>query len=123
MNNGISNKNGSIGVAQVVSGKNNTVTQDHNTVTVHEKVSSAEDITSIEDLLDELSSELSKHKLCLDKLSKKVSIIEDELEEKNPNKEKIKRNLKDSLSTVHQFTGTINNLNSILNIINTHFMQ
>jgi chromosome segregation ATPase len=123
MNNGIINKNGSISFAQVVSGNNNNVKQDHNTATVYENIGNAEEIISIKDLLDELNSELSKHKLYLDKLSNKVSIIEDELEEKNPNKEKIKRNLKDSLSTVHQFTGAINNLNNILNIIHSHFIQ
>jgi chromosome segregation ATPase len=109
-------KNGSIGVAQVVSGTGNIakVNQKDCNVIVKEKKGIAEDTESIKHLLDELKSELSEHKSSIDKLSSKVSIIEAELEEENPNKEKITKHLKDSLSTVHQVTGTISNLHNLL---------
>ncbi len=125
MNKGIIvNGNGSIGVAQVVSGEKNNVTINQNgNVILTESIDPAEEIESFKDLLDELKSELSEHKSSLDKLSSKVSIIDAELEEENPNKEKITKHLKDSLSTVHQATGTINNLHSILNLLQSYFMQ
>lgn len=119
MNNGIiiSGK-GNIGVAQVVSGEGNNVTtnQDGN-VTLTQGVDSAEKINSLKNLLDELKSELSEHKSSLDKLSSKVSIIDAELEEENPNNEKITKHKKDLLSTTHQFTGTINNLHNIIEML------
>lgn len=110
MNNGIvvSGK-GSIGVAKVISGERNNVTSQNDNVTLIENIDITENIESFKYLLDELKSELSEQKSFLDKLST-------ELEEKNPNKEKITKHLKDSLSTVHQATGTINNLHNILKI-------
>lgn len=118
MNRGIIVKNGSVNGAQVISGNNNNVTMNQsNEVVVNENKEISEDIRYLKDLLDDLKSEFSEHKSSLDKLSNKVSIIESELEEENPNKEKIKKYLKDSLSTVHQATGTISNMYKILEIL------
>lgn len=118
MNEGIIVKNGSVNGAQVISGNNNNATMNQNTkVIVKENKGISEDIESIKDLLDDLNSELSEHKYSLDKLSNKVSIIEDELEEKNPNKEKIRKHLNESLSVVEKATGTLHNLLSILKML------
>lgn len=114
-------KNGSINGVQEISGNYNNVTMNQNNkVTIKENIGIAEDIESFKDLLDELKSELSEHKSSLDKLSSKVSIIDAELEEENPNKEKITKYLKDSLSTAHQATGTISNLYNILKMLQSY---
>ncbi|MPM33054.1 hypothetical protein SDC9_79621 [bioreactor metagenome] len=118
MNKGIIVNNGSINGAQVIAGDNNNITMNQNNeVILKEKENISEDVECLKNLLDDLKSELSEHKSSLDILSNKVSIIDSELEEKNPNKEKIKRYLKDSLSTVHQATGTISNIYKILEIL------
>lgn len=118
MNRGIIVKNGSVNGAQVIAGDNNNVTMNQNNkVIVKENKDISEDMEYLKNLLNNLKSELSEHKSSIDILNNKVSIIDSELEEKNPNKEKIKRYLKDSLSTVHQATGTISNIYKILEIL------
>ena len=117
MNRGIIVKNGSVNGAQVIAGDNNNVTNQNNKVIVKENKDISEDMEYLKNLLNNLKSELSEHKSSIDILNNKVSIIDSELEEKNPNKEKIKRYLKDSLSTVHQATGTISNIYKILEFL------
>lgn len=125
MNNGIiiSGK-GSIGAAQVVSGERNNVTTNQNgNVTLTQSIDTAENINSFKNLLDGLKLELSDHKSSLDKLNSKISIIDAELEEENPNNEKITKHKKDLLSTAHQFTGTINNLHNIMEKLQSYLAQ
>lgn len=115
MNRGIIVKNGSVNGAQVIAGDYNNVTMSQNNEVIEkENKDISEDIESIKDLLENLKSELSEHKSSLDKLSNKVAIINAELEEENPNKEKIKKYLKDSFSMAYQATDTISNICNVL---------
>lgn len=115
MNEGIIVKNGSIGIAQVVSGNNNTATLNQNEkVVIKENMNTAENFETISSKLEDLNSKLSDHKYSLDELSKKISILEAELKEQNPNKEKIKRYLKELSLISFQITGTANSLLQVL---------
>jgi peptidoglycan hydrolase CwlO-like protein len=117
MNEGIIVKNGSIGVAQVVSGKNNTATLNQNDkVIVKENTDNAEDLGAINRKLEDLNSKLSEHKNSLDELGKKISILEAELKEENPSKEKIKRYLKELSLIAFQTTGTTKNMLDLLSV-------
>lgn len=122
MNEGIIVKGkGSIGVAQSVTGTANTGSINQNgNIALIGSIDTAENTECLKDLLEELQSELSEHKSLLDKLSNKVSIIDAELDEKNPDEEKITKYKKDLLSTVHQVTGTICNLYNILKTLQSY---
>lgn len=115
MNKGII-ANGNVNFAQVISGKNIISNNNNSNNNNSENVKVAEELEGIEKKLGDLNLKLSEHKYSLDELSKKVSIIEDEYKEENPNKEKIKRNLMDLSSVIFQVTGTTNNLLQSLNL-------
>lgn len=110
MNNGIIVKNGSIGVAQVVSGNENSVEMNQSDVKIKENVEKTEDMESIKRSLIDLNSNLSEHKHLIDELSKKVSIMEAEFEEQSPNKEKIKRYLNDTFSMIERASITMKSI-------------
>jgi chromosome segregation ATPase len=71
-------------------------------------------LEAIKRQLEDLNLRLSEHKNSLDELGKKTLILETELKEEKPNKERIKRCLTELSLIAFQTTTTTNNLLHIL---------
>lgn len=116
MNNGIIvNGKGSIGASQVVSGEGNIAIQNNKDIINGTKVLE-DDLEAINRKLEDLNSELSKHKDSLDELVKKALTLEAGLKEGDPVKEKVKRCLKELSLISFQITGTANSLLQIFGL-------
>jgi len=117
MDKGIVQYGGKMKNSQLVFGDEIKVTQkmQKNSNAEVEKIRDIEgNLEAIKRQLEDLSSRLSEHENSLDELSKKTLILETELEEENPNKERVKRCLKELSLIAFQTTTTTNNLLHIL---------
>lgn len=81
-----------------------------------DKIDIENDLKTINRRLEDLNSELSKHKDSLDELVKKTLTLEAELKEGDPAKEKIKGYLKELSLISFQITGTANSLLQVLGL-------
>ncbi|MGI5993037.1 MAG: hypothetical protein ACOX79_12300 [Methanosarcina sp.] len=117
MNKGIIQYGGKMKNSQLVFGEEIKVTQKvqkNNNAIVDENRDIEDNLEAIKRQLEDLSSRLSEHKNSLDELSKKTLILETELKEENPNKERIKKHLTELSLIAFQTTTTTNNLLHIL---------
>jgi ABC-type transporter Mla subunit MlaD len=103
--------------SQNIAGNGNIVNEMKQINMVIDKKRDAEDnLEAINRKLEDLNSELSKHKDSLDELVKKALTLEEGLKEGDPVKEKVKRCLKELSLISFQITGTANSLLQIFGL-------
>lgn len=113
VNKGIIQYGGKMENPQNVNGDKNKIVQNikkDKKVINEEKRDTECDLEAINRKLEDLNSELSKHKDSLDEFFKKTLILESELKEEKPLKEGIKRRLEELSLLSFQISGTANSL-------------
>lgn len=115
INKGIMNNDGIINNSPVVSGNNSSVSINGNVSSIkYENLGNKEDLESIKKQLNDLNLRLLDYRAALNELIATVATAEAEIKKENPNKEKVRKYLKESFSVAEQAASTMNNLLNIL---------